>query len=360
MDQKKIIIVTGSAGRIGTQVAQRLGETYTILGFELLKAIYASKNEELIPVDLSSDESVHQAFTHIKNFYGTKISSVIHLAAYYSFSEKFSPKYDSVTVQGTARLLKALQDFEVEQFIFTSTMLIHAPTKPGCPITEDSPIVGTWGYPISKIQTEKIIHELRGKIPTVILRVAGVYDNDCHSIPISNQIQRIYENKIEARLFAGNVDHGASFVHMDDVIEAIVLSVEKRKTLPPETVLLIGEPKTLSYDCIQQTISCLLYNRCMCTYRVPKWFAKLGAWVLCLFSWKHKPFIRPWMVDLADDHYELDIGRAKKLLGWTPRHSLEESLPLMIADLKKDPVRWYKKNQLTLSKHQLKKIKHDK
>ncbi len=343
---KEIIIVTGSSGRIGTQVVKRLGQENSIVGFELLKAIYASEKEELVPVDMGSDESVAQAFVHIKNFYGKKIKSVIHLAAYYSFSQKHSPKYDQITVQGTKRLLKELKNFEVEQFVFTSTMLVHAPTKPGVKITEDSPIKPTWDYPLSKVKTEKVIHDMRGNIPTVILRIAGVYDNDCHSIPISHQIQRIYEKKLESRLFAGDVCHGASFVHMDDVVNAIALAVQKRKELPPETVLLIGEEKTMSYDEIQRSVSCLLYNKEFTTCSVPKWFAKIGAYLQGLVSFKHKPFIRPWMIDFADDHYELDCSRAKKLLGWKPTHSLETTLPIMIGDLLKDPVKWYKKNQL--------------
>ena len=56
------------------------------------------------------------------------------------------------------------------------------------------------------------------------------------------------------------------------------------------------------------------------------------------------------MIDLADDHYELNIQRAQKYLGWTPRHSLSSSLPKMIDALKQDPVRWYKANHLTMPK----------
>ena len=58
MDEKGIIVITGSAGRIGSALAAKLGEKYRIVGFELLKAIYASKNEELVPMDISSEESV--------------------------------------------------------------------------------------------------------------------------------------------------------------------------------------------------------------------------------------------------------------------------------------------------------------
>lgn len=352
---KNIILVTGACGRIGTNVVHQLGESHPIVGFELLKATYASKAEELVPVDLGSDESVHQAFTHIRNFYGNKITSVIHLAAYYSFKEKHSPKYEQITVQGTERLLKALKGFEVEQFLFTSTMLVHAPTCPGCPITEDSPVVPKWDYPLSKVHTEKIIHELRGSIPTVLLRIAGVYDDGCHSIPISNQIQRIYEKQLESRLFAGNLCHGASFVHMADLVDAIDLCVQKRAALPQETTLLIGEPDTLSYDQLQRKISQLLYHKEFHTISVPKWFAKLGAAVQQLLPFQ-QGFIQPWMIDLADDHYELNIDRAKRLLGWEPKRSLENTLPVMIEDLKKDPAAWYKKNGLQMPRHLQKQL----
>lgn len=346
--EKKVIIVTGSCGRIGVQVVEKLGEIFSIVGLELPKASCTSSKEGLVTVDLSSDESVCEALTHIRHFYGTKISSVIHLAAYYSFAEKHSDKYDAITVQGTERLLKALRDFEVEQFIFTSTMLVHAPTKPGYPITENFPVVPKWGYPLSKVKTEKTIHELRGSIPTVILRVAGVYDDFCNSIPISHQIQRIYEKQMEAYLFAGNICHGATFVHMRDLIDAISLALDKRKELPQETVLLIGEPKTMSYDAMQKMISCLLFNKEIHTYSIPKWIAKIGSWLQCHIPFKDKPFIRPWMIDLADDHYEMNIDLAKKLLGWSPKHSLEKTLPKMIDALLKDPVMWYKINQLKM------------
>jgi hypothetical protein len=42
----------------------------------------------------------------------------------------------------------------------------------------------------------------------------------------------------------------------------------------------------------------------------------------------------------------LDIGRARALLGWEPKHSLRATLPRMIAALKDDPARWYRENKL--------------
>ncbi|NGX53394.1 MAG: UDP-glucose 4-epimerase [Chlamydiae bacterium] len=353
---KGVILVTGSCGRIGAAVVKRLGQDFNMVGFELLKAFYASASEELVPCDLSSEESVHQAFTHIRNFYGNHISAVIHLAAYYSFSQEHLELYDKITVQGTRRLLKHLQEFEVDQFIFSSTMLVHAPCQPGQKINEDWPIQPKWAYPQSKVKTEKVIHEERGEIPTVILRISGVYDDECHSIPISNQIQRVYEEQLEAHLFAGDTTHGTSFVHMNDLVDAIASAINKRKELPAETTLLIGEPDVYSYDYTQKKISSLLFGKDFSTHALPKPIAKLGSWVENHTPFMEKPFIQPWMIDLADDHYDLDIRRAKEVLDWEPQYRLDTTLPKMITLLKNDPIAWYRNNGLHMPPHLKKKI----
>jgi len=355
-DKKGVILVTGSCGRVGAAVVKKFGADYHMVGFELLKAFYASASEELVPCDISSDESVHQALTHIRNFYGNHITAVIHLAAYYSFAHRHSELYDKITVEGTRRLLRGLQSFNVDQFIFSSTMLIHEPCQPGQKIDEQWPVVPKWAYPESKVKTEQVIHEERGDIPAVILRISGVYDDHCHSIPISNQIQRIYEHQINAHLFAGDLSHGSDFMHMDDLVEAIYNCVDKRKELPPESVFIIGEGTTYSYEYLQKRMSALLFENEIHTHALPKPIAKVGAWVESHTPFTKGSFIQPWMIDLADDHYELDISKAEKVLGWTPQHSLDKTLPIMINDLKNDPIAWYKKNGLHMPEHIRKKV----
>ncbi|MBM3201822.1 MAG: NAD(P)-dependent oxidoreductase [Chlamydiae bacterium] len=348
---KAPIIVTGSAGRIGASFIKEFSKRYPdipIVGFELLKALYASANEELIPVNVASEESVAQAFMHIKNFYGTKIAGFIHLAAYYSFNDQNFENYQKITIDGTERILKHLQEFEVEQFLFTSSMLAHAPCKVGETINENSPLVAKWAYPKSKILTEKLIHDKKGNIPTVIMRVAGVYDDQCHSIPISQQISRIFEKQLTAQLYSGDITHGSCYMHMEDLVNAMCLAFEKRHSLPKECIMEIGEDKTFSYDYMQRAISKKLFGKEMRTYRVPKWIAKMGAWMLCLIG---KSFIKPWMIDLADDHYALNISKAEKLLGFKPKHSVGKEISLMLDKMLENPEKWYKNNQLSIPKH---------
>ncbi len=353
---KKLVIITGSAGRIGARIAQRLGKKYQIVGFELMKAIYASASEELVPLDISSEESIDQAFRHIRAFYGRQIASVVHLAAYYSFEDQKYSKYNKITVQGTKNLLKALQGFEVEQFIFSSTMLVHKATKPGEVITEESPLDGNWAYPQSKIETEEVIKKYRGKIPSVVMQIAGVYDDDCHSIPISNQIQRIYEKSLTSHFFPGDASHGAAFIHMDDLVNLLEKAVDRRNEIPREVTVLVGEEKTLSTKYLQNAISQYFFQKNSRLIWLPKWFAWLGSFLQCHTPFMEKPFIRPWMIKLADEHYELDVSEAKDLFKWDMKHKLEDSLLLMLKDLESDPIGWYKKNNLKMPKRMEKKL----
>ncbi len=46
--------------------------------------------------------------------------------------------------------------------------------KIGETINEKWPLEPKWDYPKSKVRTEKVIHERHGKIPAVIMRIAGV------------------------------------------------------------------------------------------------------------------------------------------------------------------------------------------
>jgi nucleoside-diphosphate-sugar epimerase/uncharacterized membrane protein len=345
----RTLIITGSSGRIGSSFIDRVGERYREMGFDRKGPPHPPpETDHVIDCDLSSDESVRTALEEVSRLEHGRIASVIHLAAYYSFSGETSSLYEQVTYRGTERLLHGLRDFEVEQFIFSSTMLVHAPCEPGERIDEEWPLEPKWDYPKSKVATEQLILRERGDVPVVFLRIAGVYDDHCHSIPIAQQIKRIYENQFIGHIYSGDLTHGAAFVHMEDMIEALVLAVERRKELPQVTTLLIGEPETLSYDELQRAISYQLHGKECRTYRIPKSLAKFGAWLQNLLPGVD-PFIKPWMIDLSDDHYALDISRARRLLGWEPRHSLRETLPTMLNDLKADPASWYQENDLRVN-----------
>jgi len=346
-----IVIVTGSNGTIGDAVMRRFaGRFDDVVGFDRKAPDPPPPGCSAVAVDVTSDESVREGLFMIREHHGANVASVIHLAAYYDFFGEPSEKYDEITVRGTGRLLRGLRDagFQVEQFVFSSTMLVHRPAEPGQFINEDWPIEPTWAYPESKIRTEQLIRDERGDIPAVLLRISGVYDDRCHSIPLAHQIQRIYERDFTSRIYSGSTSHGQSFMHLDDLVDAIALVVERRAQLPPELPLLLGEPEPLSYDEVQHTLARLIHGEGLETLEVPGALAplsKAGAWLMEKLPGSD-PFIKPWMIDRANDHYALDITRARTLLGWKPQRSLRATLLKMIAALKADPLGFYSENDL--------------
>jgi nucleoside-diphosphate-sugar epimerase/uncharacterized membrane protein len=249
----------------------------------------------------------------------------------------------------TEKLLHALQSFDVEQFVFASSMLAHKPGRPGDVINEDWPLESNLPYRASKIEAERLIHEQHGPIPVVYLRPAGVYDDLCRNAFLANQIARIYENDPTGHVYPGDLRTGQSFLHLEDLADAVLHLIKRRKELPSELALLLGEPEAIGYGGLQAEIGRLIHGKSWETREIPKALAKAGAWVQQDVLGEDS-FIRSWMVDIASDHYAVDITRARKLLSWEPRHSLRKTLPRIIDALKADPARWYRENKLNAAK----------
>ena len=350
---KPIVLITGAAGNIGTSLAGTLDGTYDIVG---LDRPGSEAEFPLIEADLGDDQSVERAVAEFRRKFGGKIASVVHLAAYFDFTGEENPLYRTINVEGTRRLLKALQAIDVEQFVYSGTMLVHAPGKPGQPINEDQPIGPRWAYPKSKAEAEAVIRAEHGRIPYVLLHLAGLYDNETAVPTLSNQIARIYEREAQGHLYSGSTATGQSMVHRDDMLDAFKRVIDRRSEIESGTVILIGEKEAVGYEELQDSIGYLIHGEQEWpTLRVPKPVAAAGAWaqdkleavVPDAIDQGERPFIKPFMVRMADDHYELDISRARQLLGWTPRHRLTTTLPKIVEALRRDPKAWYEKNGLT-------------
>jgi nucleoside-diphosphate-sugar epimerase len=200
-DQSPIVLITGATGNLGRSLGKVFGRDYRTVG---LDRVAEGTDFPVIPVDFTSDASMELAFRKFRDAFGSRIASVIHLVAYFDFTGEEHPLYRSVTVEGTRRLLRALQEFEVEQFVYASTMLVHAPCRPGERIDERQPIDPRWAYPRSKAAAEEVIRREHGPIPDVILRLAGVYDRHTTVPTMAQQMARVYERNFQSHFYSGS------------------------------------------------------------------------------------------------------------------------------------------------------------
>lgn len=351
-DERPIVLITGAAGGVGSALAEAFGDEYTVIGMDQPDK---QGDMPLIGVDLSKDESVRNAFEAFAREHGRQIASVIHLAAYFDFTGEEHPLYESVNVQGTRRLMQALRDFEVEQIVYAGTMLVHGPGEVGERIDEAQPLAPKWAYPQSKARAEEVIQSERGSTPVVLLHLAGLYDAKKGVPTLMNQIARIYSRDLQGHLYSGDLDAGQAFVHAEDMVDAFKRTVDRRASFSDVEVILVGEPETLGYGELQDALGKLLHgDEEWATLRVPKAIAAVGAAVQDklepvvpdAIDQGERPFIKPFMVGMADDHYALDISKARRLLGWEPRHRLSRGLPSLIKALKADPAKWFAANRI--------------
>lgn len=338
-----VVLITGASGMLGRALASRLHSDYLVVGLDVQEPPADADLDLVEYMDVTSGMSVRKALESVAEKHGTSLAAVVHLAAHYDFGGEDSRAYDAVTVEGTRRLLTMLSDFDVERFIFSSTMLVHAPVKPGERIDEDSPIQAKWAYPRSKVETEQVIREHRPEIPYVLLRLAGVYTEFGNQPTLADQIQRIAEQDLKSFFFPGDSEAGQSLVHIDDAVDALARAVERRNELD-DVAILIGEPDPLGYAELQDEIGRLIWGEEWPTIRVPRPLARAAAWIEEHVS--EEAFIKPYMIELADDHYALDVSRARRMLDWEPRHRIAEELPGIVQKLRDYPVKWRRENDL--------------
>lgn len=346
--KKEKVIITGSSGLVGKSIIEALQNEYTVLGLDIESGDLP--NQHFYQCDLTDNRSVSDTLQSVQSDWGAEFASCIHLAAFYDFSGEPNEMYEELTVQGSKRLAQGLQNLKVEQLIFSSSILVMKPVdRENGKMTAESTVDASWPYPQSKLDAEQTLKENRGSIPLVILRIAGVYDDNCHSLPLSQHIRRIYEKEIEASFFPGDSDCGQAYIHRDDLAQTVKRTVEKRSELPEEETFLIAEPDIMSHCDLQEEIGRAIHGKAWPTFPIPKPVAKAGAWIQENILGQDK-FIKPWMVDLADDHYPVDLSRVKESLNWEPERSLRNTLPRMLQRLKQNPQKWFQENGLEVPK----------
>ncbi|MEO7621720.1 MAG: NAD-dependent epimerase/dehydratase family protein, partial [Gallionella sp.] len=79
--KRNIVLVTGSNGRIGTAVMERLtGRFSDVVGFDRKAPSPPPPGCTHISIDIASDDSVREGLRILREHHGTHIAAVVHLA----------------------------------------------------------------------------------------------------------------------------------------------------------------------------------------------------------------------------------------------------------------------------------------
>lgn len=325
------VLVTGASGFLGGYMAEELVRRgHLVVGMvrkgsdtDLLRKL----GIELRIGDLEDQASLETV---------TKgVDAVIHLAAYYTLKGS-KERYERINVRGTQSLMEAMLKNGVHRLVYCSSTEAMGPT-PHPPADEDSPCEPNYEYGRSKLRSENLIREYQKKgIEFTIIRPSGIY-GPRNLDDVSYWFITSYANTGASKIMVGSGKRVLQFAHAEDVVQGFVLALE-RPEVSTGRAYFITDSWAYSYEEIYG-IMANIFGKPLPKWHVNVLIAKVIAAPVQAFNWlrRKKDFV--WRIDSMNtfkvDRY-YSIERAKKELGYQPKHSLPEGL--------KETADWYRAN----------------
>lgn len=239
------VVITGSAGLIGSNLANRLLQLgYIVAGIDNLVGGYKTN----IPVDknykhYTSDITDYKAMYNIISSF--KPSIVIHCAALaHEGLSVFSPSTITNNIfSGTIAIASAAIASGTALFINTSSMARYGNAlAPFSEYTKPTPVDP---YGLAKLQAEQqlnLLSKIHGMqvVHMVPHNVCG--PNQCYSDPFRNVLS-IFANRISKDkpvYIYGDGEQKRSFSHVQDCVDAYVTVIEEHRSIDTAEVFNIG------------------------------------------------------------------------------------------------------------------------
>lgn len=299
------VLVTGAGGFIGSHLAERLVEAgasvralvhYNAMGTRgWLDGSLQAETMEIISGDVTDSDSVGRAVAGI--------DTVFHLAALIAipYSYQVPRAYVRANIDGTLNVLQAAREASVRRIVHTSTSEVYG-TARRVPIDETHPLQGQSPYSASKIAADKMAEAFycSFNLPVAILRPFNTFG--------PRQSARAIIPTILAQGLSGGVVKLGS-LHPTRDLNFVANTVDG--------YLLAGEVPSA----VGQTIH-LGSGREISIGDLVELLAKLVGCKPRIETDARR--IRPEKSEV--DRLVADPSRAKEILGWSPRVSLEEGL----------------------------------
>ncbi len=241
---------------------------------------------------------------------------VIHTAAraHVMIDESVEPlmEYRCVNVDGTLNLARQAASIGVKRFIFISSIKVNGEqTRPGRPFTEADLPAPQDAYGISKFEAEQGLQEIASEtdMEVVIIRPPLVYGQGVKG-NFASMIKLVAKG---IPLPLGCIHNQRSLVSVDNLVDLIVTCLEHPAAA--NQIFLAGDGKDLSTTELLQGVA----NAMSAPARL---ISIPGSLLLFCATLIGKKQVAQRLVGSL----QVDIKKARDLLGWTPPISIEEGL----------------------------------
>jgi GDP-4-dehydro-6-deoxy-D-mannose reductase len=235
----KKILITGITGFAGNYLAEYLLSTKeydvsgTYLSEDSLNNVGFSRNSvNLIKADLSEEKTVFKIIEE------TSPSAILHLAALTSPFDSFNNPIQTLTnnISLQVNILEAVRKYNLPDtkiLVVSSADIYGLVGKENLPIDEETPLVPTSPYSISKIAQDflGLTYFLSYKLKVIRVRPFNhIGPRQSPNFVVSSfakQIAEIEKGKREPVLRVGNLESKRDFTDVKDMVRAYVLAVKK-------------------------------------------------------------------------------------------------------------------------------------
>jgi len=269
-----MILVTGGSGFIGGHLIKKLlEEDFPVYAIDLIhKQPFNTigKNFRFRQGNIAD--------TFLAGNIMKEIKIVVHLAAISSAQEcqSYPTKAIDTNITGTQRLIEAAIMNNVRSFIFISSAAVYGDNGTKIQV-EHSQLVPKGIYGFTKMTGEELcrMYARTERFNPVILRLFNVYGLGSTKNAV---IPRFVSDALKGeKLFIKGGYQTRDFIHVSDVVEAIMLMVKKSYERPDNLQVVgtfnIGTGESSSIDRIAAMINSILISREMSSvdYRIGKW-----------------------------------------------------------------------------------------
>ena len=327
----KKILITGATGFLGSRLVEKIS---TIKGLEIL-----ATGRTLKTPNISNKSNLEYVLGNLEDIkfidsLTNGVDAIIHTAAL--SSQMGNPKdFYSTNIEVTKNLLKAAKAKRVKKFIFISSPSVYFRFKHQLELKESDILpkpINSYSY--SKREAEKLVES--SGIPYVILRPRALIGRGDKVI-----MPRILRAHSEGRLMRmGDETNRVDITPVSNVVDAIILALDADKNAVNQIYNISNGRPELLWPVLDKLLLQLQFPipTKKISLRLVLLIAKLMELHAKWINGYREPSLTVYGVGTLTMSFGMDITKAKTLLGYHPKQSVQEAL--------NEFVEWYKSEQL--------------
>ena len=306
------ILVTGGTGFLGAALVGRLTaqkDLAVVLPVRNYRSQPASPSLRVLQIEgLEADTNWRQALSGV--------DKVVHAAARVHVMKEASAdalaEFRKVNVDGTLNFAKQAAEAGVKRFFFISSIKVNGEyTEPGKPFFADDMPAPVDPYGVSKLEAEQGLRALAltTSMEVVIIRPVLIYGPGVKANFLS-MMNWIFKG---VPLPFGAINNKRSLVALDNVVD-LIMTCLNHPAAADQTFLVSDGQDVSTTDLLRKTGEAL--NQPARLIPLPVWMMKMLALTLGRRALSQRLF----------DSLQVDIGKNRQLLNWTPPLSLDKAL----------------------------------